>query len=96
MKLRLDHQSKSASAPLGTVTVELGAGIKAWVFRLCHIGDNGLEHGQELDLDLSTLLTSIVNYFQQLFLERHFLTLLIVSSLVQSSHWHSSVTDAVS
>jgi hypothetical protein len=61
-KLGLDHQSESESALLGTgmSVVGLGVDIKAWVFRHGRIGGNGLEHGQDLDLN-TQLITSIVN-----------------------------------
>lgn len=52
-KLRLDHRSESGSALLGTgmSVVGLGVDIMAWVFRHGRIGGNGLEHGQDLDLN---------------------------------------------
>jgi len=52
-KLLLDHQSKSGSALMGMwmSVVGLGVDIKAWVFRHGRIGGNGLEHGQDLDLN---------------------------------------------
>ena len=53
-KLRLDHQSKSGNALLGTgmSVVGIGVDIKAWVFRHGCIGGNFLEHGQDLDLNM--------------------------------------------
>lgn len=39
------------SARLGTGMVGLGVGIRAWVFHHGGVGDNGLENGQNLDLN---------------------------------------------
>ena len=50
MDLRLSHQNTSARLGTGMAGL-LGAGIKPWVFHHGGVGDSGLEHGRNLDLN---------------------------------------------